>query len=61
MLDHPEEAQRMSQSARNRVVPTFGAERMVEQIETLYERLLAEKGYVEKGYVEKGYSPILSR
>jgi glycosyltransferase involved in cell wall biosynthesis len=61
MLDHPEETQRMSQCARIRVVPTFGAERMVEQIETLYERLLIEKGYVEKGYVEKGYSPILSR
>jgi glycosyltransferase involved in cell wall biosynthesis len=61
ILDHPEEAQRMSQSARNRVVPTFGAERMVEQIEALYERLLLEKGYVEKGYVEKGYSPVLSR
>ncbi len=55
MLEHPEEAQRMRQRARNRVVPTFSAERMVEQIEELYERLL-----VEKEYAEKRYSPILS-
>jgi glycosyltransferase involved in cell wall biosynthesis len=45
LLDCPEEAQRMKQCARNRVVPTFSAERMVEQIEALYERLLDEKGY----------------
>ncbi len=55
LLDHPVEAERMSQSARDRVVPTFSAKRMVEQIESLYERLL-----VEKGVVEKGYSLILS-
>jgi glycosyltransferase involved in cell wall biosynthesis len=55
MLEHPDEAQRMIQCARNLVVPTFSAERMVEQIEALYERLL-----VEKGTVEKGYSLILS-
>jgi len=55
LLDYPEEAERMRQCARNRVVPTFGAERMVEQIEALYERLL-----VEKECVEKTYSPILS-
>jgi glycosyltransferase involved in cell wall biosynthesis len=56
LLDYPEEAQRMRQCARKRVVPTFSAERMVEQIEALYENLL-----VEKEYVEKGYSPVLSR
>ena len=50
LLDHPEEAQRMTQSARNRVVPTFSAERMVEQIEVLYERLLDEKTNAERGY-----------
>ncbi len=55
LLDHPEEAQRMKRCARNRVVPAFSAERMVGQIEALYERLL-----VEKGYVEKGYSPVFS-
>jgi glycosyltransferase involved in cell wall biosynthesis len=51
LLDHPEEAQKIGQSARPWVVPTFSAERMVEQIEALYERLL----------VEKGYSPIVAR
>jgi glycosyltransferase involved in cell wall biosynthesis len=56
LLDNPEEAQRMRQCARSRVVPTFGAERMVNQIEALYERLL-----VEKQYVEKDHAPILSR
>ena len=55
LLDYPEEAERMRQCAKKRVVPTFGAERMVEQIEALYERLL-----VEKEYVAKKYSPILS-
>jgi glycosyltransferase involved in cell wall biosynthesis len=44
LLDHPEEAQKMGQCAKKRVVPTFSAERMVEQIEALYERLLVEKG-----------------
>jgi glycosyltransferase involved in cell wall biosynthesis len=56
LLDNPEEAQRMRQCARSRVVPTFGAERMANQIEALYERLL-----VEKQYVEKDHAPILSR
>ena len=50
LLDHPAEAHRMRQCARNRVVPTFSAERMVEHIETLYERLLVEKGIVERSY-----------
>jgi glycosyltransferase involved in cell wall biosynthesis len=61
LLDHPEEAHRMRQSATSRVVPTFSAEQMVERIEALYERLLIEKGYAQKGYVEKEYVPILSR
>ena len=59
-LDHPDEVQRMIQNARSRVVPAFSAERMVEQIETLYERLLAEKASVEKVSVEKKYSLIPS-
>jgi glycosyltransferase involved in cell wall biosynthesis len=50
LLDDPEEAQRMKERGRNRVVPTFGVERMIEQIETLYERLLVEKGTVKKAY-----------
>lgn len=55
LLDHPDAAQRMRDRAKKRVVPAFGAERMVEQIENLYERLL-----VERETVAKGYSPILS-
>jgi len=45
LLEHPDEAHKMGQRAHNRVVPTFSAERMVENIEALYERLLIEKGY----------------
>ncbi len=44
LLDHPSEAREMSECARERVVSAFGMESMVEQIEELYERLLAEKG-----------------
>jgi len=44
LLDHPNEARKMGQDARERVVPAFSAEGMVEQIEDLYERLLIEKG-----------------
>ena len=40
LLNHPEQARKMSQSARERVVPAFSAERMVEQIDALYETLL---------------------
>jgi glycosyltransferase involved in cell wall biosynthesis len=50
LLEHPEEAQRMKQRARNRVVPAFSAERMVEQIEALYERLLIKKGLTPQAY-----------
>jgi glycosyltransferase involved in cell wall biosynthesis len=44
LLDHPEEAQRMTRRAQERVVPNFGAKQMVDNIEAMYERLLAEKG-----------------
>lgn len=44
LLDHPEEARRLSARARERVVPAFSVQRMIEQIEALYERLLVEKG-----------------
>jgi len=37
------------------VVPAFGAERMVEQIENLYDRLLVKKGYYESHKGEKTY------
>lgn len=44
LLEHPDEAQKMGKRARERVVPAFSAQRMVEQIEALYEHLLIEKG-----------------
>jgi glycosyltransferase involved in cell wall biosynthesis len=44
LLDHPEEADSMRRRAQERVVPNFGAQQMVDTIEALYERLLAEKG-----------------
>jgi glycosyltransferase involved in cell wall biosynthesis len=44
LLDHPEEMREMCARARERVMQSFGAERMVQQIEELYERLLAGKG-----------------
>jgi glycosyltransferase involved in cell wall biosynthesis len=40
LLDHPQEAQRMSHSASERVVPDFSAARMLKQIDALYQRLL---------------------
>lgn len=43
LLDHPDEARKMGENARNRVVPAFSIERMIEQIENLYDRLLLEK------------------
>lgn len=45
LLDHPQEAQQMGRCGRERVVPTFSADKMVEEIEALYERLLTQKGY----------------
>jgi glycosyltransferase involved in cell wall biosynthesis len=44
LLAHPQEARRISQRARDRVAPTFGAQQMIAQIEALYERLLATNG-----------------
>lgn len=43
LLDHPLAAQTMKDRAQKQVVPAFGAERMVERIEGLYERLLDAK------------------
>lgn len=60
LLDYPDEAYRMKEAARKRVLPAFSADRMIEQIEVLYERLLAEKDYDEKVYIEKKYSLIPS-
>jgi glycosyltransferase involved in cell wall biosynthesis len=44
LLDHPKAARQMGKSAQERVLPLFGAEQMVAQIEELYERLLIMKG-----------------
>lgn len=43
LLDHPEEARKMSNRAKDRVVPAFSGQHMVERIEALYECLLLEK------------------
>ena len=43
-LDRPDEARKMGQRGRERVVPAFSVETVVEQTEALYERLLAQKG-----------------
>ena len=44
LLDHPGAVCQMSKNARERVLPLFGAEQMVAQIDELYERLLIMKG-----------------
>lgn len=44
LLSHPQQARELGESARAKVVPAFSAEKMVEQIESLYENLLIEKG-----------------
>jgi glycosyltransferase involved in cell wall biosynthesis len=66
LLNNPVEARRMAKNAESRVVPAFGAEHMVRQIEALYERLLVEKGYcqMEKGkktYLLQTYPRMLSQ
>jgi glycosyltransferase involved in cell wall biosynthesis len=43
LLDHPDEAQRMAQAAKRRVVPAFGAAQMVDRIDALYWKLLHEQ------------------
>jgi glycosyltransferase involved in cell wall biosynthesis len=43
LLDHLEEARALGQRARGSVGPEFDCARMIEQHETLYERLLASK------------------
>lgn len=44
LLNHPELAAQMGQNGRQRAAAQFTIERMVAQTETLYERLLREKG-----------------
>lgn len=52
LLEHPEEVRKMSESAKERVVQEFSVEGMVQQIEELYERLLAEKGILSPRFAE---------
>jgi glycosyltransferase involved in cell wall biosynthesis len=40
LLDHPAEAKKMGERARQKVFSDFNAERMIEQIESLYESSL---------------------
>lgn len=49
LLDRPDEAQEMADRARKRVRSDFGAERMVQRIDDLYQRLLLEKGMLPTG------------
>jgi len=44
LLDHPDEARRMGERGRDRVVPAFSVETMVAGIEDLYEACLAPGG-----------------
>ena len=57
LIDQPDEAQRMARRAKVRVVPAFGADRMLEQIDELYRMLLQEKGLLRPRKV--GASPLL--
>ncbi|MEM1068046.1 MAG: glycosyltransferase family 4 protein, partial [Planctomycetota bacterium] len=43
LLNEPETAKRIAQEARRRVVPAFGADRMLERIDQLYRELCDEK------------------
>ena len=43
LLDHPEKAAQMGQNGRQRAAAQFTIERMVQQTEALYNRLLTEK------------------
>lgn len=42
ILDHPNEARKMARKARAKVVAAWGADQMVKQIESLYDRLTIE-------------------
>jgi len=43
LLEHPDEAIEMSQRGQEEVLPYFGAQQMIDQIETIYEALLRKK------------------
>ena len=48
LLDNPELAQRMGVAGRERAVSSFAWEIVVDRLEELYERLLAERGHVRR-------------
>lgn len=48
LLDHPHEAQAMVQRGQQRVLPAFDMRKMVDDIEGLYEQLLAAKGHARQ-------------
>jgi glycosyltransferase involved in cell wall biosynthesis len=59
LINQPEEARRMARRGQERVLPNFGARQMVEQIEALYETLLAAqvaKAGKKPAYVQKPLS-----
>ena len=64
LLDHPEEASIMGDSARRKVLEDFSAAKMIERIENLYWGLLEENGlhsHIDKKTVStKGESPCQS-
>lgn len=44
LLEHPDKAKAMSQRGQDEVLPHFGAQQMIEQIEAIYETLLLKQG-----------------
>lgn len=44
LINRPGESQQMARRAKRRVVPAFGADRMIEKIDSLYWSMLQEKG-----------------
>jgi glycosyltransferase involved in cell wall biosynthesis len=56
LLNHPQEAAAISRRGQEQVLPHFGAQQMIDQIEAIYETLLAKKGRVVAG---SGPEPLL--
>ena len=44
LLNHPELASRLGRQGRDRVIPAFSRERLIRDIDDLYQRCLAERG-----------------
>lgn len=45
LLDHPDAAQTLSRRGQEQVLPRFGAQQMIKEIEQIYDTLLAQKGH----------------